>query len=392
MIDLSNDQLQDSINELLNKEQGLNQILEMILNGLMKLERDEFLSQQQDPDNKANGYRPGQAGGYGQELSLRIPRDRLGEFKPVILALLRDQDEQVRRLCFELYSKGLTTRQVGQITERVYGQHYSSSAVSSFNQQLAKKLQKWRQRPLDRRYPVLYIDAIWQKVRREHVSGEAFYVVMGLNEAMQREVLAIANIPSESSAGWAEVLQGLKQRGLEQTELVVADALTGLDEAVHRCFPEARHQKCVTHFKRNLLNKVKPAHKDQLAEDLKEVFLTDQVSYSSQQGLHKLRELGKQWGDRYRHLEKLTSRQDLHYYFTYLDFDRHVQSMIYTTNWIERLNRSFRRTLKIRAALPSPDSALLLLSKVAYEKQRGKYKYSLHSFKYDNMLFPNVKT
>jgi len=391
MIDLSEDQLQDSINELLNKDQGLNQLLEMMLNGLMKLERSEFLSQHQDPDNKANGYRPGRAGGYGRELALRIPRDRLGKFKPVLWGLLRDQDEQVRRLCFELYSKGLTTRQVGQITERVYGQHYSSSAVSSFNQELASQLRQWRQRDLDRRYPVLYIDAIWQKVRREHVGGEAFYVVMGLNEAMQREVLAIANIPSESAQGWQHVLQDLKQRGLEQTELVVADALTGLDEAIHRCFPTACHQKCVTHFKRNLLGKVKPAHKDRLAEELREVFLTDQLHYSPQQGLHKLRELGRRWSQHYRHLEKLTSRQDLHYYFTYLGFDRHVQSMIYTTNWIERLNRSFRRTLKIRAALPSPDSALLLISKVAYEKQQHKYKYPLHSFKYDNKLFPDIE-
>jgi len=389
MIDLSEDQLQDSINEFLNKDQGLNGLLEKLLNGLMKLERDAFLGEQSDSENKANGYRPGRASGYGRELSLRIPRDRLSTFKPVILALLRDQDEQVRRLCFELYSKGLTTRQVGEITERVYGQHYSASAVSHFNQQLTETLQQWRNRKLQGRYSVIYIDALWQKVRRGHVSSEAFYVVMGLNEDMQREILAIANIPSESAEGWKQVLEGLKDRGLEQTELVVADALKGLDEAIHRCFPGARHQKCVTHFKRNLLTKVKPADKDQIAEQLREVFLTDQANYSPKQALQKLRDLGQKWGQHYAHLDKLTRRDDLHYYLTYLDFDRRIQSMIYTTNWIERLNRSFRRVLKIRAALPSPDSALLLLTKVAYEKQRGKYSYPLHSFKYDSTLFPN---
>src|SRR5699024_2765721 len=132
MINLSENQLQDTIHSILNKDEGLNDLLEMILNGLMKLERETFLSQQSGPRNKANGYRPGRAAGYGKELSLRIPRDRLGQFKPVLLALLRDQQEEVRRLCFELYGKGLTTRQVGEITEKIYGQHYSASAVSSF--------------------------------------------------------------------------------------------------------------------------------------------------------------------------------------------------------------------------------------------------------------------
>ena len=98
MIDLSKDQLQDTIQSLLNKEEGLNELLEMILDGLMSLEREGFLSEHARPANKANGYRPGRASGYGKELSLRIPRDRLGNFQPVLWVLLRDQTEQVRRL------------------------------------------------------------------------------------------------------------------------------------------------------------------------------------------------------------------------------------------------------------------------------------------------------
>lgn len=219
MIDLSKDQLQDTIQSLLNKEEGLNELLEMILDGLMSLEREGFLSEHARPASKANGYRPGRASGYGKELSLRIPRDRLGNFQPVLWALLRDQTEQVRRLCFELYGKGLTTRQVGEITEKIYGTHYSSSAVSSFNQELAEQLDQWRQWPLQDRYPVLYIDAIQVKVRRENVSSEAFYIVLGLTEDMQREGLGIASIPSESAGGWEDLLEGLKGRGLEQTTL-----------------------------------------------------------------------------------------------------------------------------------------------------------------------------
>lgn len=155
MINLSKDQLQDTIHSLLNKDQGLNEQMEIILNGLMELERDTFLSTQASPANKGNGYRPGSANGYGKKLSPRIPRDRLGNFQLVVWALLRDQNEQVRRLCFELYGKGLTTRQIGEITQKIYGSHYSSSAVSIFNQKLADQLTQWRQRPLQKRYPRL---------------------------------------------------------------------------------------------------------------------------------------------------------------------------------------------------------------------------------------------
>lgn len=390
MIDLTNDQLQDTINSLLNKEEGLNNLLEMILDGLMKLERDTFLSGPAGSGNKANGYRPGRAAGYGKELSLRIPRDRLGQFKPVLWAMLRDQGEQVRRLCFELYGKGLTTRQVGEITERIYGRHYSSSAVSAFSQQLKEQLDAWRQRRLQARYPVLLIDAIHAKVRREHVSAEAFYVVLGLTETMQREVLAIASIPSESAAGWQQLLADLKARGLEETCLVVADGLPGLDEAIHQSFPAARHQKCVTHLKRNILAYVKADHKEQIAGELRQVFMTGQQAYSPAQARQKLDAFAKRWGRHYEHIAKLPDKEDLHYYFTYLDFDWQIQAMIYTTNWVERLNKSFRRSLKIRNALPNPQAALLLLTKVAVDIEERVYQFPIYNFKFDQTLFPKA--
>lgn len=389
MIDLSNDQLQDTINALLNKEEGLNELLEMILNGLLKLERRQFLEQSEHPGNKANGYRPGKALGFGRKLELQIPRDRLGQFQPVLWMLLKDQAEEVRRLCFELYGKGLTTHQIGEITEKIYGAYYSSSAISSFNQELADQLAAWRERRLQARYPVIYIDAIHTKVRREHVSSEAFYVVLGVTETMQREVLAIESIPTESAEGWRGLLRGLTERGLAQTELVVADGLPGLDRAIHQIFPQARHQRCVTHFKRNILTKVKASHKQAVADELKKIFRTGQDAYTRQQALQRIDGMVDRWGKHYPHIAKLRQREDLHYYLTYLDFHPQVQSMLYTTNWIERLNRSFRRTLKIRAALPSSQAALLLLSKVAVDQESGKFDYPIYNFKFDQTLFPD---
>jgi putative transposase len=390
MIDLKDDQLQDIIHSVLNKDEGLNELLEYILNGLMQAERTQWMDNQAGFDNKANGYRPGRAIGHGRKLSLRIPRDRLGNFKPVLWAMLRDQHEEVRRLCFELYGKGLTASEVGQITEKIYGQAYSSSAISNFTQQLAGQIHDWRQRPLARRYPVILIDAIHKKVRRGHVSSEAFYVVLGLTEQMQREVLAITNLPSESPSGWGELLASLKDRGLEQTDLVIADGLPGLDQVIHKAFPKARHQKCVTHFKRNIQSKVKASDRDAIAEDLREVFLTGQRNYTREQGLARFNEFATRWGKKYRSIKRLAGSEEMDYYFTYLDFDRRIQSMIYTTNWIERLNKKFRRSLKIRNALPSVGSALVLIGKMAIDTEESTYQYPIYNFKFDQTLFPDA--
>lgn len=390
MIDLKDDQLQDIIQSVLNKEEGLNELLELILNGLMKIERTHWMAGNSGPDNKANGYRPGQAIGHGRKLSLRIPRDRLGKFQPVLWAMLQDQHEEVRRLCFELYGKGLSASEVGQITEKIYGQAYSSSAISNFTQQLADQIHDWRERPLAGRYPVILIDAIHKKVRRGHVSSEAFYVVMGLTEQMQREVLAITSLPSESPAGWSELLESLKDRGLAQTDLVIADGLPGLDQVIHKAFPGARHQKCVTHFKRNIQTKVKASDKHAVAEDLREVFLTGQRNYTRGQALEKFNEFATRWGEKYDAIKRLVGDEDMEYYFTYLDYDRRIQSMIYTTNWIERLNKKFRRSLKIRNALPSVESALLLLGKMAIDTEETTYQYPIYNFKFDQTLFPDA--
>jgi transposase-like protein len=152
----------------------------------------------------------------------------------------------VRRLCFEWYGNGLTTRQVGEITEKIYGNHYSSLAVISVNQELAGKLAQWRQRPLQARYPVIYIDAIHVKVRREHVSSEAFYVVLGLTEDMQREVFGYCQYSfgiGKRMGRFARPAQGVRAR--RGQPLVVADGLKGLDKAIHRVFPAACHTSSV---------------------------------------------------------------------------------------------------------------------------------------------------
>ena len=384
MIELTKVQLQASINKLLNQENGLTRVLEMTLNGLMHSERSIYLENQSN--NKGNGYRKAFAVGMGKQIELNIPRDRLGMFQPMILALIRDQNQQLEDLSFELYGNGLTTSQIGDIMHKIYGKHYSKSAISNITSNFSEQMVQWRERPLDSCYLAVYIDAIHLKVRRGTVSSEAFYIIMGVKTDYTREVIAIESIPSESATGWKEVLLNIQQRGVEKIGLIISDNLTGLDTVIPLVYKNTEHQKCVVHLKRNILNKVASKHKEEVAIDLKEVFNLDSTNDTIITAFERLINFSNKWKKKYKHIGALADNEMNELYFTYLNYHPKIRRMIYTTNWIERLNKEFRRTFKIRNSMPSATSALTLLSKVAMDKEDGYMKYPIYNFKFDKRL------
>ena len=380
---LSKSQLQTVINDQLSKEKGLNDLFSMLVNGLMLSERRAYLDSPEGNENKGNGYRQIKRSGIGSKLSLSIPRDRMGVFKPVILGLLDQQEERVKELCFELYGKGLTTRQIEDVIENIYGSSYSKSSISRITTDFGAMVEAWLDRPLDSYYPVVYIDAIHIKVRRQTVATEAFYILLGLKEDYTREVLAIINIPQESASGWQETLEGIKSRGVEKVGLFVFDDLTGLDTVIGKVFASAMQQKCILHFQRNLNKHIRKSDRVAFCSELKEIFNPDDVFYTVKEATGNLRSLLERWSKIYPKLRSTMNRTDLEMVFTYLEFDYRIRRMIYTTNWIERLNKSFRRTLRMRNALPNPTAVITLLGYVSMEMEEGTYSYPITNFKYD---------
>ncbi|MBV6628303.1 MAG: IS256 family transposase [Rivularia sp. (in: Bacteria)] len=382
-INLSKKQVQSIINLELEKENGLNDLFTMMVNGLMYSERKHFLEQKEDPTNKGNGYRTAFRSGIGSRLSLSIPRDRLGVFKPVVLGLLDQQEEAVKSLCFELYGKGLTTRQIEQIVENIYGSSYSKSSISRITTDFSTLVKAWLSRHLDNYYPVVYIDAIHVKVRRDQVATEAFYILLGLKEDLTREVLSIINIPQESAAGWEEVLNSIRERGVQHVGLFVFDDLTGLDSVIGKVFSKSMQQKCVLHFQRNINKHIRVNDRKVFAKQLAEVFDPDNATYTADQAVNRLKELLIRWTKTYPKLKTVAGRKDLELIFTYLHFDYRIRRMIYTTNWIERLNKAFRRTLNMRNAMPTPQSAITLIGYVAMEMGEKSYSFPITNFKFD---------
>ena len=387
-MDLTKLQLSELIHKHAAKGNGLHDLMEIMLESMMVAERSEFLAD--NPGNKGNGYRPGSTYGQGRKLEFRIPRDRYGNFHPQILAILRDQEEECDRLAGVLYTKGLTQEQVSDVFDQIYGQHYSRASISRMVECVRTQVNEWLERGLEEYYPVVFVDCVHIKIHRKRsVATEAFYVALAVTEEGTREVLGIFNMPQESASGWGDIFDRMKDRGLQRVGLMVADGIKGLDSVIGEKFPGTPLQRCVTHLKRNMFAKVRHGDKTALASDLRDIFRTGQRDYTVEMAWTKWQEMCDRWGKDYRAIKLLRNNADYKAYMTYLNYAPEIQAMIYTTNWIERLNRDFRRVTRMRTAMPNEESVLTLIGSVAMD--RKAFDRALPNITVDKTLFPNSR-
>ena len=388
-LSFTKEQLSSVISKHAARENGLHDLMEILLESMMVAERGEFLNV--EPDNKGNGYRLGHTYGQGRKLEFRIPRDRYGNFHPKILAILRNQEQECERLAGVLYTKGMTGEQVGDVFEEIYGQHYSKASISRMLEYIRDDVSTWLNRSLESYYPIVFVDCVHITIHRKRsVDNEAFYVVLAVKEDKTREVLGIFNRPTESATGWGEMLTELRERGVKRIGLLCADGLKGLDGVLSDVFPGTPLQRCVTHLKRGMLNKVRHGDKQELADDLRQVFQTGDKDYTIEQAWKRWQELCEKWGKDYpRTIKKMGSDDGYKFYFTYLNYDYRIRSMIYTTNWIERLQKDFRRVTRMRGAMPNEESVILLMGKTAMDKRA--YERQIPKIDLDKNLFPPEK-
>ena len=387
-MNLTKKQTEEVLSKFLAEKNGLNDVLQMTLNAMMYSERTEHLKD--DIENKGNGFRLGKVFGFGSQLELRIPRDRQSAFMPTILALFRDQEQYLKEVSFQMYSKGLTTRDISEVMETIYGSHYSKSTISNISQSFYEQMEAWRNRDLDNHYLAFYIDGLHVKLKRGgRYQNECFYIILGLKEDYTREIIAIVNFPSESAQGWKEIFSSLKERGVGSVGIIVSDGLTGLDSAISEHFPTTPHQKCIVHLQRNLQAFVAREDKQELAQDIRDVLSPDDVNYTKDMAYQALCDLAEKWKSKYKSLYNKITKMEWQPYFTYLDYDVRVRRMLYTTNWIERFNRSARRTLKVRGSFPNEESVLALITSTAIDKSQKTYNYPIYNFKFEPKLRKN---
>ncbi len=377
-MNFTQEQITEILLDVANKKEGFNSIMKMSLDALMRSERKIF---QESNDEYANGYRPRSVQGFGKEIVLSVPRTRSGGFYPLLLGIIRDEDQERQKLVFSLYSKGLTTEQIGQVYHDVYGKHYSKSQVSFLMNDAREEASIWLERKLDSHYLVIYIDATFVSTRRDkNVSKEAYFSILGVKEDGTREVLSIVNHPTEGAGLWENEFENLKARGVESIGLVVSDGLTAIENAVAKSFTGTPHQLCVVHFKRNITKVFPMKIKKEINEELKKVFLIGSNNDNPIDGFKRLQEFIDKWEPKYPTLKSYRNQRNI-YYFTYTQFPDSIQRMIYSTNWIERLNRNYKRVLKMRGAMPSANSVLFLMGSTAMEMGENCYSYTVSSFR-----------
>ncbi|MEQ1514842.1 MAG: IS256 family transposase [Lysobacteraceae bacterium] len=380
-MNFTQEQISELFDELANKKEGYQQLLKMSLEAIMKAEREQFNELNKD---SSNGYRLSSVFAHKGKLELVIPRSRHHNYYPLILGIIKDQDNESREMAFELYKAGLTTEQVGEMFGKIYGKTYSKSAISQMMSNARADVYSWLERKLDYCYPIIYIDATyWCTRRKDTVSNEAYYTILAVKQDKTREVLGVLNHPTEGATNWEDAFNDLKKRGLQEVQLVVCDGLTGIENVIQKVFPKATIQLCTVHLMRNVLAKVKPADKQNVADELKIVLNPEITTDTPTDGIKRFHDFIGNWIKKYPSFKGYLGQRH-HLYFNYLNYEVGIRRMIYTTNWIERLNRNYKRTLRMRASMPSPESVLFLLGSTAMN--RKEYTYPIYQFCFTQKL------
>lgn len=353
----------DTIEEITrdNLDGELAKLLQRMMEVMMEKERTGFLGYEKGiPIVSSGERRKNHRNGYyerdflsslGLLKGLDVPRDRLGEFYPRLLEAMELRSGKMEDLIVALYGKGMSTRDISGVVDVIYGDKISPQTVTNLTQAIEEEREAWEKRPLKKRYTAVFVDAIFVKVRRDTVSTDAVYIIAGIDEQGHKEILGMYLGTTESAVVWEEHLQDLKDRGVEEVLMFVSDGLTGLKEAINRKFPKALTQRCVVHQVRGTLGKVRNSHKQEMADDLRTIYRIGKVN-TIEEARENLRAVKDKWCKSYPSL--FSSWEDnLESLMAHLAFPEFLRKYLYTTNWLERINKELRKMTKTKNSFPT---------------------------------------
>lgn len=343
---------------------------------LMLLEREEYLKNQVNGQDIGNGtYLRNFMSLRKNSLQVNIPRTRSGKFKPIVLEMIEVHKEQVNELALILYSKGLSSREVSSVIETYFGESMSRETVNNLAESYHEIRKNWENRPLDPRYKAIFCDATFVPLRRgDSYSNEAVYICYGVKEDNTRELLSLEVNPTESSSMWDDYFLKLKNKGVKEIDLAIADGLSGFSEAFHKHYPKGDVQRCVVHLQRNLLKKVRPKDKPTFGADLKEVFNNFSKDASYEDANRKLDEFVSKWVAIYPTIAYLKDECFINEYFTYIQYNEGVRRYIYTTNSIESLNAKVKRVTKTKLSFEKESNLLDLVFMIIMDHEEKSWQ------------------
>ena len=352
-------------------QDALRDLLGGTIKGMMEAEMDEHLgyekSERSENDNSRNGHKPKSVRGHFGEFNIDVPQDRDSTFDPKIVPKRTKNISDIDQKIISMYARGLTTRQISEQIEEIYGFEVSESFVSNVTDKIIPEIEEWQCRPLNAIYPIVFIDAVHFSVRKDKIIQKlAAYVVLGINVEGYKEVLGLYVGQNESSKYWLNIFNELKNRGVKDIMVMCADGLTGIKESISVAFPKTEYQRCIVHQVRNTLKHVSHKDKKEFASDLKTIY----HAHSEETAYSNMLEITEKWSEKYPNSMK---SWDVNWdaISPIFKFSADVRKVIYTTNAIESLNSTYKRLNRQRSVFPTETSllkALFLATKTATKK------------------------
>ena len=340
------------------------QSVEETLNGLLDAEADTLCQAKRYERNAERAST--RAGHYERNLQtkagtvqLKVPKLRHMPFETAIIERYRRRESSVEEALVEMYLAGVSVRRVEDITEALWGSRVSPSTISGLNQKIFERVEEWRNRPLEPKSPYIFVDGIWLKRSwGGEVQNVSVLVAIGVSTSGFREILGVAEGSREDTESWRQFLRYLRGRGLEQIDLVVSDKSLGFLEALGEFYPDAKWQRCVVHFYRNVLHAVPRGKAKEVALMLKAVHAQEDKEAARRKSVEVINKLRAQRLEKAARIVESGCDETLSYYDFPVAHWRHIR----TNNPLERLNREIRRRTRVVGSFPDGHAALMLVA------------------------------
>lgn len=350
-----------TIDDVLGKNGLVQRLVKDVLENILEAEMDEHLGR--DKYQRQSNIEPGERNyrnGYSQKnlrssfgtVDLDIPRDRKSEFEPQIVKKYETVCNELDKKIISLYAKGMTTSDIQAEIEDLYGITISPSMVSKITDKVIATATEWQNRMLDKIYPIVYLDAMYFKVRSNgKIVNKAVYICLGYTMEGYKDILGLWVDEAEGAKFWLGICNDLKNRGVKEILIACMDGLKGLPQAIQTVFPSANIQTCIVHQIRNSIKYIASKDKKSFMKDLKEVY----KAATEELALAQLDKLKETWGNSYGMVID-SWYNNWNNLSTFFDFSPRIRKIIYTTNALEGFNRQVRKYTKSRTIFPTDES------------------------------------
>lgn len=350
-----------TIDDVIGKDGLVQRLIKDVLENILEVEMGEHLGRDkydrqtdidQDDRNYRNGYSKKTLRSSFGDVDLDVPRDRKAEFEPQIIKKYETVCNELDKKIISLYAKSMSTRDIQAEVEDLYGITLSPSMISKITDKVIATATEWQNRMLDEIYPIVYLDAMYFKVRSNgKIVNKAVYICLGYTLEGYKDILGIWVDEAEGAKFWLSICNDLKNRGVKKILIACMDGLKGLPQAIKTVFPTVDIQTCIVHQIRNSIKYIASKDKKAFMKDLKEVYkaTTDELA------LAQLDNLKEKWGSNYGMVID-SWYNNWNNLDTFFKFSPQIRKLIYTTNVLEGFNRQVRKFTKVRTIFPTDES------------------------------------